>query len=109
MRHLRLTLLFVLSLLFATLFGLSYSASPVSAAPLAGFTDTPLPTPTNTPPPTNPPPPPTAVVTDPVIVKGGDPDNAPVGAVVTFNITVSNPSGVDISGVSVIDPLPTQL
>lgn len=117
MRHYRLFFLLVTSLVILS--GLSLSILPVGAAPLAGFTDTPVPTdtplPTDTPapPPTNtsaaPPPPPTAVITDPVIVKGGDPENAPVGAVVTFNITVSNPSGVEVPNVSVVDPLPTQL
>jgi len=113
MRHYRLFLLLVTSLVILS--GLSLSILPVGAAPLAGFTDTPVPTDTPPPPPpTNtagapPPPPPTAVITDPVIVKGGDPENAPVGAVVTFNITVSNPSGVDVPNVSVVDPLPTQL
>ncbi len=117
MRHYRLFFLLVTGLVI--LFGLSLSILPVAAAPLAGFTDTPTampsdtPAPTITPLPTNtappPPPPPTAVVTDPIIVKGGDPKNAPVGTVVTFNITVSNPGGVDLPNVSVTDPLPTQL
>jgi uncharacterized repeat protein (TIGR01451 family) len=119
MRHYRLFFLLVTSLL--ALSGLSLSILPAAAAPLAGFTDTPTTTPTaipsDTPPPPPPtntagptqPPPPTAVITDPIIVKGGDPENAPVGAVVTFNITVSNPSSVDVPGVSVVDPLPTQL
>lgn len=109
MRHYRLFLLLVTSLVILS--GLSLSILPAGAAPLAGFTDTPTAAPSDTPPPpppTNtaaPPPPPTAVVTDPVIVKGGDPENAPVGSVVTFNITVSNPSGVDVPNVSVVDPL----
>ena len=50
MRHLRLIFPLVIGLLFVTLSGLSLSASPAAAAPLAGFTDTPVPTATKAPP-----------------------------------------------------------
>lgn len=63
------------------------------------------PTPTPTPGPT-PTPAPGAVVSDPALSKAGEPQVAAIGEVVTWTITVSNPTGAAITGVVVTDPIP---
>jgi fimbrial isopeptide formation D2 family protein/uncharacterized repeat protein (TIGR01451 family) len=49
------------------------------------------------------------VLFDPALVKTGRPENARVGDVITFNITVSNNSTTQITNVQVVDPLSSYL
>jgi uncharacterized repeat protein (TIGR01451 family) len=53
--------------------------------------------------------PPAPSVQDPVITKRADVEHAVIGDAVQFILTVANPNDVEISGVTVSDPLPAQL
>jgi fimbrial isopeptide formation D2 family protein len=91
--------------MIAAILCLNLAPNSAGAAPLFGFTDTPIPLPPQ-PPATQSPPRSHPEVVDPIITKRADVEHAQVGDLVQYTLEVSNPNGVDVYNVVITDPLP---